>query len=311
MQKDKITMEIKTYDFLHKDAILLRTEVFVDEQKFTDEFDDLDQFHKHFIAYENEVPIAVCRIYPYDEKTYAIGRIAVRKSYRGHGLGSMIVREAEKYIKNLGYAQVALSAQVRVKDFYEKLGYVSEGETFFEEYCEHIRMRKRLSHNFSFCLLDKDKADSVLSDMFDVLYANMSEIAPTGNSYEEDRTNWFTCVLRSLSDEKRQVVLLYDETVFVGYFQYTVLDTLLKMEDIQFQKRYHGSGLFEQLYRWIVQTLPNNVLTVEAIVNKSNSKSQHILEHLGLKQIGETPNKNSYQYRGEYQTIAVRYKDNV
>ena len=140
MQKDDITMETKIYDFLHDDVVQLRTEVFVEEQQFKEEFDDIDYQCKHFVFYEKNEPIAVCRIYPYDEKTYAIGRIAVRTPYRRQGLGSRVVKEAEDYIKTLGYTQVTLSAQVRAKNFYEKLGYVGKGETYFEEYCEHVRM---------------------------------------------------------------------------------------------------------------------------------------------------------------------------
>ena len=144
MQKDRTTMQIKIYDYLQDDVVQIRTEVFVIEQQFKEEFDDIDHHCQHFVFYEENEPVAICRIYPYDEKTYAIGRIAVRAPYRGQGLGSRVVREAEKYIKILGYTKVTLSAQVRAKAFYEKLGYVGEGETYYEEYCEHIRMRRHL-----------------------------------------------------------------------------------------------------------------------------------------------------------------------
>ena len=137
-------MTIKNYDFLQDDVVQIRTEVFVIEQQFKEEFDDIDHQCQHFVFYEVDEPVAICRIYPYDEKTYAIGRIAVKAAYRGQGLGSRVVKEAEDYIKTLGYTQVTLSAQVRAKDFYEKLGYTGEGETYFEEYCEHIRMWRKL-----------------------------------------------------------------------------------------------------------------------------------------------------------------------
>ncbi len=68
-------METKIYDFLHEDVVRIRTEVFVEEQQFKEEFDDIDHHCKHFVFYEKDEPVAICRIYPYDEKTYAIGRI--------------------------------------------------------------------------------------------------------------------------------------------------------------------------------------------------------------------------------------------
>ena len=137
-------METKIYDFLHDDVVQIRTEVFVIEQQFKEEFDDIDYHCKHFVFYEKNKPIAICRIYPYDEKAYAIGRIAVCAPYRGRGLGSRVVKEAEDYIKTLGYTQVTLSAQVRAKNFYEKLGYAAVGEEFIEEGYPHINMKKSI-----------------------------------------------------------------------------------------------------------------------------------------------------------------------
>ena len=99
-----------------------------------------------FIAmYDKEIAIAICRYYPVSENTYAIGRIAVVKDYRQKGIGSKIVLEAENCVKNLGAEYATLSAQVRAKEFYKKLGYIAEGEEYFEEYCPHIKMKKKLN----------------------------------------------------------------------------------------------------------------------------------------------------------------------
>ena len=73
-----------------------------------------------------------------------IGRIAVIPEYRGSGLGSDIVRAAEREITAEGGTEAELSAQRRAEGFYLKLGYAPEGEPYYEEYCEHIRMRKQL-----------------------------------------------------------------------------------------------------------------------------------------------------------------------
>lgn len=40
--------------------------------------------------------------------------------------------------------QIEISAQVRVKDFYRKLGYRATGPVYYDEYCAHIRMVKLL-----------------------------------------------------------------------------------------------------------------------------------------------------------------------
>lgn len=137
-------MNIKLYDYMCEDIVHIRTVVFVEEQKFEYEFDDIDNNCIFLVAYDMDKPIAMCRYFPIDKDTYAIGRIAVMKDYRGKGLGGMIVEEAERHVKEAGAIFATLSAQVRVKEFYERLGYAPEGETYYEEYCEHIKMKKRL-----------------------------------------------------------------------------------------------------------------------------------------------------------------------
>ena len=50
----------------------------------------------------------------------------------------------ENYIKKDGGQTIEVSAQVRVSEFYKKLGYNKVGDIYFDEFCEHIRMVKNL-----------------------------------------------------------------------------------------------------------------------------------------------------------------------
>lgn len=136
-------MIAKVFDSLPKDAIDIRTEVFMEEQGFKDEFDNIDKVSKHIVLYDGNRAIATCRIfYSQEESSCMIGRIAVRKEYRGNGIGEMTVNEAEKYICANGRSSLMLFAQKRVKKFYEKLGYKSTGYESDDEGCPHIMMRK-------------------------------------------------------------------------------------------------------------------------------------------------------------------------
>ena len=139
-------IEIVTYDMLHADAIMIRKIVFEDEQGFEEEFDEIDEndIAKHMVFYKDGEPIGTCRYYMQDGE-YRIGRIAVVKEYRGKGLGEFIVRVAEDKVFEIGGRESVLSAQVRAKGFYEKIGYVEEGEIYMEEMCPHIKMRKKLT----------------------------------------------------------------------------------------------------------------------------------------------------------------------
>lgn len=130
---------------LPTDAVFIREEVFLKEQQFSTEFDDIDDTAVHLVLYENDTAIACARYYP-DKQSgcFHIGRIAVLPPYRGRHLGSRLLTECEQRIKAEGGHTVFLSAQVRVQPFYEKLGYAASGEIYYDEYCEHIHMEKRI-----------------------------------------------------------------------------------------------------------------------------------------------------------------------
>ena len=137
--------ELVVYDKLPSEAIMIRKLVFVEEQGFRNEFDEIDEDDKtkHIVVYKDSEPIGTCRFYK-KEGEYNIGRIAVVKKYRGKGVGAIVVHYAEEKIFEMGGTVISLSAQVRTKSFYEKIGYVGEGNIYLDEMCPHIRMRKRI-----------------------------------------------------------------------------------------------------------------------------------------------------------------------
>lgn len=138
-------MEIKKYDTLPDEARRIREEVFVKEQKFKVEFDEIDDTCTHLVMFDNGEAVAVCRYFYSEEKgCYIIGRVAVSKSHRGKKLGSVIMREAERLIKEDGGKAAALSAQCRASKFYGSLGYKVISEPYYDEYCPHVLMKKEL-----------------------------------------------------------------------------------------------------------------------------------------------------------------------
>lgn len=134
-------ISFKVTDTLSEDEKIIRETVFIEEQKFKIEFDDLDVIATHIVMYLDTQPVGCCRLYK-QENEYHIGRIAVLKPYRGKDCGEKILLEAEKVAKEKGAEYIKLSAQVRASGFYEKLGYKKYGEIYFDEYCEHIAMKK-------------------------------------------------------------------------------------------------------------------------------------------------------------------------
>ena len=136
-------MNYKKYTGLNNDIIKIRTEVFIEEQGFKDEFDEIDKTCSHIVLYNEGKCVATCRYYQ-EGGTYHIGRVAIIKEYRGKHLGNKIMQIAEDYIKKDSGQTIEVSAQVRVSEFYKKLGYNKIGDIYFDEFCEHIRMVKNL-----------------------------------------------------------------------------------------------------------------------------------------------------------------------
>ncbi|WP_428052638.1 GNAT family N-acetyltransferase [Candidatus Avelusimicrobium stercoris] len=136
-------MKIRLYNTLPNEAKKIRTEVFIQEQHFTNEFDDTDQHATHLVLYENTTPVATARYYN-TQNTYIIGRVAVSIAYRGKGLGQAIITNAENAILQNHGRTVMLLAQTSKQAFYQKLGYKPFGEIIYDEYCPHIWMKKEL-----------------------------------------------------------------------------------------------------------------------------------------------------------------------
>ena len=132
------------FDQLPDDAKRIRIDVFVDEQGFNEEFDTIDGYAYHFVAYDKAgAPVGTCRIFKEDENgTFFLGRMAVTKDARKLGVGRTVLSCAEVKAKELGAELLLLHSQCRAKEFYEKCGYTAFGEIELDEGCPHIWMKK-------------------------------------------------------------------------------------------------------------------------------------------------------------------------
>ncbi len=124
-----------------KAVFALRVEVFVHEQNVPPELelDDEDACALHVIAEQNGVTVGCARIL-FSEGEAHIGRLAVKKEYRGKGVGAAICRFVLEYCRERGYNYIWLNSQFHAKGFYQKLGFSPEGETFTEAGIEHVKM---------------------------------------------------------------------------------------------------------------------------------------------------------------------------
>ncbi len=127
-----------------KECYALRQTVFVEEQGFKEEFDDLDARCEHLLALEGNMPVATARLYREGE-SYHVGRICVCREKRGSGLGRMLLNEVEIHCVQKGGNRLVLGAQTRAEGFYSACGYKRFGSEYYEEYCPHVMMEKKLS----------------------------------------------------------------------------------------------------------------------------------------------------------------------
>lgn len=139
-------MKTLVYEHLPDVAKEIRLRVFVEEQGFHNEIDEIDDVAEHFVVYmDDDMPAATCRVFWDDViKGYVIGRFAVYKEYRSKYIGSAMMREAEKHVREMGGKSMALHAQCEVSGFYRKLGYTEYGEVEKIEGCPHVWMKKEL-----------------------------------------------------------------------------------------------------------------------------------------------------------------------
>lgn len=131
------------WDQLQQDAKLIRTQVFICEQGITEanEWDDQDVISQHFVIYDQDQPIATARLL----ENNSVGRVAVLKTYRGQGLGQMIMLEIISYAQKQRRSVLTLSSQVHAISFYEKLGFTVQGNSYDECGIPHIEMTMSLN----------------------------------------------------------------------------------------------------------------------------------------------------------------------
>lgn len=138
-----LTLKYKTYKGLplHPDAKKIRQIVFIDEQKVSDalEWDEEDNISEHLVVYNKQKAIANARFYLLSNKAI-LGRMAVLADYRGQGVGLYLLKESLTLIKQKNISKVMIHAQELVIPFYQKVGFMAEGKTFFEANIPHRKM---------------------------------------------------------------------------------------------------------------------------------------------------------------------------
>ncbi|MGI6642185.1 MAG: GNAT family N-acetyltransferase [Limnochordia bacterium] len=127
-------------------ALAVRMKVFVEEQKVPveEEHDHLDAEAVHFGAFSDGEIIGTGRIVP--RGTVAkVGRVAVLPQYRGMRVGYRLMEAMLEWAGKRGFTEAILGAQLQAIGFYERLGFVPEGDVFDDAGIPHRQMRRALT----------------------------------------------------------------------------------------------------------------------------------------------------------------------
>lgn len=125
------------------DAFAVRIAVFVDEQHIPreEELDEYDAAAVHCVAYVEGRPAGAGRLLIAGDEG-KIGRMAVLREHRGGGIGRAVLDALEREGRARGVRRFRLSAQLHAAPFYERAGYLREGDIYDEVNIPHIAMSR-------------------------------------------------------------------------------------------------------------------------------------------------------------------------
>ena len=126
-------------------CLRIRRRVFIEGQGVPEEIevDGRDGGCDHFLVEYAGSAVGTARMRELDGRV-KVERVAVLESERGRGLGRALMRAVERCARERGFKEVVLSAQTAVIPFYIDLGYLEQGETFYEADIPHKKMTKGL-----------------------------------------------------------------------------------------------------------------------------------------------------------------------
>ncbi len=146
--------EIMDWERVRAEAGPIRFAVFVDEQKVPAEIelDEHDAASLHVIVRSDGRAVGTGRLLPTEmegsrarlDGAHAvshIGRMAVRREFRGRGVGAAMLLALIDAARARGDGEIVLSAQIHALGFYCRFGFVAEGGAYLDAGIEHQSMR--------------------------------------------------------------------------------------------------------------------------------------------------------------------------
>jgi predicted GNAT family N-acyltransferase len=124
------------YDALYREWGLPRTII-----------EDADgRTYRHVAAFDGERLVGYARLWV-EQGQSRIFQLAVADDRREEGIGGLLVATLLDWARDAGRTEVELDARIHVVGYYERLGFVAEGDVFIagRAHTPHRRMKRSLS----------------------------------------------------------------------------------------------------------------------------------------------------------------------
>lgn len=126
----------------------LRRDVFETEQNIPRPLDrdPFDFNADHVVVFdEGGRCVGTGRIVRVDARTAQVGRMAVAKDVRKHGVGALVLEALERMAAMRGLTDLVVASQLPSERFYANRGFARQGEPFLDQGVPHVTMKKTLS----------------------------------------------------------------------------------------------------------------------------------------------------------------------
>lgn len=136
----RYTIRIVSWETHAAQLRAVRKTVFIEEQKVPVEleWDGLDAAAQHLLALDNAGFAIGCTRLLGDG---SIGRMAVIKAWRRHGVGMALLKQSIKFYQQRGRSEIRLSAQTHAIGFYEKAGFKVCSTPYLDAGIWHVDMQ--------------------------------------------------------------------------------------------------------------------------------------------------------------------------
>ena len=108
-------------------------------------YDCIDKTANHLLAYNEAELVGYSRIYTREDSFPIIGRVVIKRQFRNKGFAKLIMKAAINFIEHTSSNKnIKISAQEYLKEFYQKLNFKQNGDSYLDYGIPHINMQLNL-----------------------------------------------------------------------------------------------------------------------------------------------------------------------